>query len=79
MFLFNVRSVGRGNLTWRVGEARVDSVLFCFFFHVKAAEIMGKPKLVCGCHKFLSHTFATDVKMGTDDHVPFYPALLNSL
>jgi len=24
-------------------------------------------------------TFATDVKMGTDDHVPFYPALLNSL
>lgn len=52
---------------------------FGFFFHAKAVQIMGKPKLVCGCHKFLSHTFATDVKMGTDDHVPFYPALLNSL
>lgn len=25
---------------------------------------MGKPKLVCGCHKFLSHMFATDVKWG---------------
>lgn len=68
--MFNVRSVGWGNLTWRVGG---------FFFHAKAVQIMGKPKLVCGCHKFLSHTFATDVKMGTDDHVPFYPALLNSL
>lgn len=53
---------------------------FVFFvFHAKAVQIMGKPKLVCGRHKFLSHTFATDVKMGTDDHVPFYPALLNSL
>lgn len=51
-----------------------------FFFPCKSsANYGGKPKLVCGCHKFLSHTFATDVKMGTDDHVPFYPALLNSL
>lgn len=64
-----------GNLTWRVGGAGADS----FFSMQKAVQIMGKPKLVCGCHKFLSHTFATDVKMGTDDHVPFYPALLNSL
>lgn len=49
------------------------------FLHPNAVQIMGKPKLVCGCRRFLSHAFATDVKMGTDDHVPFYPALLNSL
>lgn len=39
----------------------------------------GKTRDYCGCQQFLSHKFATDVKMGTDDHVPFYPALLNSL
>lgn len=50
-----------------------------FFFHAKAVQVMGKLKLVCGFHTFLSHTFATDVKMGTDDHVTFYPALLKSL
>lgn len=41
--------------------------------------IMGKPKTIVSCQRFLSHKFATDVKMGTDDHVPFYPAILNSL
>lgn len=28
---------------------------------------------------FLRHMFATDLKMGTVDHVPFYSALWNSL
>lgn len=61
--------------TSRVVGAQVDPLSF----HAKAVQMMGKPKVVCGRHKFLSHMFATDVKMGTDDHVPFYPALLNSL
>lgn len=61
----------KGGLEWGGGGG--------FFLHARAVQIVGKTKLVWGCHKFLSHMFATDVKMGTDDHVPFYPALLNSL
>lgn len=38
-----------------------------------------KQRTVCGCHIFLRHMFATDLKMGTVDHVPFYSALWNSL
>lgn len=38
-----------------------------------------KQRTVCGCHKFLCNMFATDLKMGTVDHVPFYSALWNSL
>lgn len=49
------------------------------FFHAKKNTNSGKTRDYCGCQQFLSHKFATDVKMGTDDHVPFYPALLNSL
>ncbi len=39
----------------------------------------GKQRTVCGCRIFLRHMFATDLKMGTVDHVPFYSALWNSL
>lgn len=38
-----------------------------------------KQRTVCSCHIFLRHMFATDLKMGTVDHVPFYSALWNSL
>lgn len=65
-----------GNWTCRVGEEWVDSL---FFSCKKTHTNSGKTRDYSGCQQFISHKFATDVKMGTDDHVPFYPALLNSL
>lgn len=57
------------------GGARVAS----FFFHAKAVQITEKAETSVWLSQISKSHVCYWCKMGTDDHVPFYPALLNSL